>query len=372
MLKKNEILKDIIKIQERRIIYIMANTIEMMKELTQVVGISGDEKEVSKILANHYKDLCDEVVYDNLGSIFALKKCGKENAKRVMVCAHMDEVGFMITEIKDNGLLSFIKIGNIEDATMYGSRITLKTRDQKTLTGCIVADGDALEKTDGKKMMIDLGCASKEEVENLGVHVGDSAVIAGEFTQVQNRIMSKAWDNRFGCVLTIELLEALKDVQLDFDLYIGASVMEEVGVRGGTSATGMIHPDMGMVLDCSPADDYKGKENEVGKLGKGVLVRYYDKGMMPNRGLLDELVRVCTENNIDHQYFYNMEQTDAAWIHKLFSGCPTLSVCICARGVHTASTMIDMHDYDCAKNAAIKVLSELNEEKIEAFKASNR
>ena len=322
-------------------------TLEIMEELTQIVGISGDEKEVSKALAVHYKGLCDEVIYDNLGSIFAVKKCGKENAKRVMVCAHMDEVGFMITEIHDNGLLSFIKIGDI-------------------------ADGDTLEKGEGKKMKIDLGCASKKEVEDLGVFVGDSVVISGDFVQVQNRVFAKAWDNRFGCTLTVELLEALKDVELDYDLYIGASVMEEVGIRGGTSATGLIHPDMGIVLDCSAANDYAGKEEEVGKLGKGVLVRYYDKGMMPNRGLLDELVRVCKDNNIDYQYFYNMEQTDAAWIHKLFSGCPTLSVCICARGIHTASTMIDLHDYDCAKEAAYKVLSELNEEKIEAFKASNR
>ena len=347
-------------------------TLEIMKELTQIVGISGDEKEVSKTLAAHYKGLCDEVIYDNLGSIFAVKKCGKENAKRVMVCAHMDEVGFMITEIHDNGLLSFIKIGDIADGAMYGSRVTLKTREGKELTGAIVADGDTLEKGEGKKMKIDLGCASKKEVEDLGVFVGDSAVISGDFVQVQNRVFAKAWDNRFGCTLTVELLEALKDVELDYDLYIGASVMEEVGIRGGTSATGLIHPDMGIVLDCSAANDYAGKEEEVGKLGKGVLVRYYDKGMMPNRGLLDELVRVCKENNIDYQYFYNMEQTDAAWIHKLFSGCPTLSVCICARGIHTASTMIDLHDYDCAKEAAYKVLSKLNEEKIEAFKASNR
>lgn len=287
-------------------------TLEIMKELTQIVGISGDEKEVSKALAAHYKGLCDEVIYDNLGSIFAVKKCGKENAKRVMVCAHMDEVGFMITEIHDNGLLSFIKIGDIADGAMYGSRVTLKTREGKELTGAIVADGDTLEKGEGKKMKIDLGCASKKEVEDLGVFVGDSAVISGDFVQVQNRVFAKAWDNRFGCTLTVELLEALKDVELDYDLYIGASVMEEVGIRGGTSATGLIHPDMGIVLDCSAANDYAGKEEEVGKLGKGVLVRYYDKGMMPNRGLLDELVRVCKDNNIDYQYFYNMEQTDAA------------------------------------------------------------
>ena len=136
-------------------------TLEIMKELTQIVGISGDEKEVSKALAAHYKGLCDEVIYDNLGSIFAVKKCGKENAKRVMVCAHMDEVGFMITEIHDNGLLSFIKIGDIADGAMYGSRVTLKAREGKELTGAIVADADTLEKGEGKKMKIDLGCLAK-------------------------------------------------------------------------------------------------------------------------------------------------------------------------------------------------------------------
>ena len=230
-----------------------------------------------KALAAHYKGLCDEVIYDNLGSIFAVKKCGKENAKRVMVCAHMDEVGFMITEIHDNGLLSFIKIGDIADGAMYGSRVTLKTREGKELTGAIVADADTLEKGEGKKMKIDLGCASKKEVEDLGVFVGDSAVISGDFVQVQNRVFAKAWDNRFGCTLTVELLEALKDVELDYDLYIGASVMEEVGIRGGTSATGLIHPDMGIVLDCSAANDYAGKEDEVGKIGKGVQSKMYTR-----------------------------------------------------------------------------------------------
>ncbi|WP_305152120.1 M42 family metallopeptidase [uncultured Dubosiella sp.] len=343
------------------------NTLNLMQELTQIVAISGDEKAVSKALARHYDNLCDEIIYDNLGSIFAVKRCGKPDAKRVMVCAHMDEVGFMITQIHNNGLLSFIKIGNIADEAMYASRIVLKTREGNLLKGSIIAEDE-----DIKQMKIDLGCASKAEVESLHVRVGDSAVLEGSFTQLNNRILSKAWDDRFGCVLSVELLEALQNVKLDYDLYIGASVMEEVGQRGGTTATGLIHPDMGMVLECSPANDYKGKENEVGQLGKGVLVRYYDKGMMPNRGLLDELVSVCENNQIDYQYYYNMEQTDSAWIHKLFSGCPTLSVCVCARSVHTASSMIDLHDYECAKKAAIKVLSELNVTKIEAFKASNR
>lgn len=222
-------------------------------------------------------------------------------------------------------------------------------------------------------MKIDLGCRSAEEVNDLGVRVGDSAVLQGEFVPLANqRVLSKAWDNRFGCALSIELLQALKDSKLDYDLYIGASVMEEVGVRGGITATGLIHPDMGIVVDCSEANDYQGKENEVGQLGKGVLVKYYDKGMMPNQGLLNELVQACDKNKIDYQYYYNMEINDAAWIHKLFSGCPTLNVGICARSIRTASSIIDLHDYDCARKAIEIILNSLNEEKIELFKESNR
>ena len=222
-------------------------------------------------------------------------------------------------------------------------------------------------------MFIDVGATSKQDVEAMGVSIGDSAVLDGPFTVLnQNRILSKAWDNRYGCVMAVEVLEALKDVELDYDLYIGATVQEEVGMRGATTATGLIRPDMGIVMDCSFADDYQGKDNEIGKLGAGILIRYYDKGMMPNRALLNELVETCQKNNIPYQYFYNMGQTDSAWIHKLFSGCPTLSACICARGGHTSQSMIDLRDYMNAKKAIIHILTSLDESKIQMFKEENR
>ena len=107
-------------------------------------------------------------------------------------------------------------------------------------------------------------------------------------------------------------------------------------------------------------------------MGKGILVRYYDKGMMPNRALLDELVSVCESNQIDYQHYYSMSLTDAAWIHKLFAGCPTLHVGICARNPHTANAEIDLHDYECAKRSALEVLKGLNASKIDAFKEANR
>ncbi|MCR0295494.1 M42 family peptidase [[Clostridium] innocuum] len=346
-------------------------SIALLEELTKVIGISGDEKEISRKMKDHLEKLCDEVIYDNLGSVFAVKKCGRENAKRVMVCAHMDEVGFMLNEIGDNGLAGFIKIGAVSDAALYGSRVRVKTRTNEVY-GIIVADEETATKANGKNMKIDFGVSNSEEVSKLGVMVGDSTVFDGGFMTLENRAIARAIDARFGCALAIEILEALKDESFDFDLYVGASVMEEVGQRGGTTATGLIQPDLGIVLDGGAADDYTGKSNAVGQLGKGVLVRYYDKGMMPNRALLNELVSVCENNQIDYQHYYSMSLTDAAWIHKLFAGCPTLHVGICARNPHTGNAEIDLHDYECAKQSAIEVIKGLTSAKIDAFKESNR
>lgn len=349
-------------------------TLALMEELTQLIGIAGDERAVSQCLKAHFQPYCDEIIYDNLGSIFAVKRCGKENAPRVMVCGHMDEVGFMITGIQKNGLLKFICIGGIDGQSMHSQRVRIKASTGKEYSGVMVAHEDDIKACDPKKMFIDLGVTSEEEAKKLGIKAGDSAVIDGVFTPLANgkRILSKAWDDRYGCIMAVELLEELQGVSLEYDLYIGATVQEEVGMRGGTTATGLIHPDMGIVMDCSFANDIKGNDNEVGQLGKGILIRYYDKGMMPNRALLDHLVEICDNHKIAHQYFYNMGNTDAAWVHKLFSGCPTLSACICGRNVHTGNSIIDMDDYSSAKQATLTILKDLTVEKIEAFKAENR
>ena len=347
-------------------------SVKLLAEVSQKIGISGDEKNISRYLNERYKDVCDEIVYDNLGSIFAVKRCGKENAKRVMVCAHMDEVGFLIKEIHENGLLSFIKIGSCLDQALYGAKVRVKTNDQE-YAGVIVANEDDATNPGVKTLRIDLGATSKCEVMDMGVRLGDSAVLDGAFTVLaQNRYSGKALDSRSGCALGVELLEAVKDCTFDFDLYVGASVMEEVGQRGGTTATGMIHPDMGIVLHGGAANDINGKGNDVGQLGKGVLVRYYDKGMMPNRGLLEELVSTCKANAINYQYYYSMTTTDSAWVHKLFAGCPTLTVGICARNVQSANVIIDGHDYNCAKDALIAIVKGLNVDKLQQFKESNR
>lgn len=221
----------------------MSETLKILNTLTQTISISGDEKNVGKCMAQYLEPYCDEIVYDNLGSVFGVKKSKKENAKRVLVITHMDESGLMITKINDNGSAEFIEIGKINKQYLPGSRLRVKTK-----TGEVNAFVVGTE-----KMVIDFGTYSKEETLALGVFVGDSAVVDGPFVKVQKQCVSKALESRVGCLMAVELLKAVKDKELDFDLYVGACVMEEVGQRGATTATGLVKPDLGVVLGCKKA-----------------------------------------------------------------------------------------------------------------------
>lgn len=353
------------------------NTLELMKEISQVVAVSGDERNISKVLQKYYKKYTEELVFDNLGSVFAVKRSKEENAPRVMICSHMDEIGYIVKEVTKNGLIKVLPLGTVWNQAVLAQRIRLINAvgcEYKGTIVSLVSEEDKSKIIDLDKMLVDIGASSREEVEALGIRVGDSIVIDGEFEVLanDNRILSKAWDGRFGCVLGIELLEELKGVDLEFDLYIGCTVQEEVGLRGSQTATNLIKPDLGLVMDCLAANDVKGNEESVGKLGEGVLINYYDKSMMPNRALLNHLVSICKENDIKHQYYYSMGDSDAGWIHKLLSGCPTLQICICARGVNTSSSIIDVNDYLDAKKSIVEVVKSITSQKIEEFKVENR
>lgn len=353
------------------------NTLELMKEITQIVGISGNEKNISKAMQSHYKKYTDEIIFDKLGSVFAVKKSSKENAPRVMVSAHMDEFGFIVTGFTANGLIKILPLGTVWNQTLLSQRVRVVNCEGKEFTGAIVTTASEEEKSKlikADKMLVDIGATSKEEVEALGIKLGDSIVCNGEFEVLaaDKRLISKAWNGRYGCIMGIEILEALKYVELDVDLYVGCTVQEEVGLRGSQTSTNLIKPDLALVMDCLQANDIKGDKDTSGKLGEGVLINYYDKSMMPNRKLLNHLVTTCKENDIKHQYFYSMSDSDAGWIHKLRTGCPTLTACICARNVNTVSSIIDVDDYIAARKSIIEVIKSLNTESVEGFKIENR
>ncbi|MGL4796819.1 MAG: M42 family metallopeptidase [Paraclostridium sp.] len=354
------------------------STINLMKELTQICGVSGNESKISKALQKHYERYSDEIIFDNLGSVFAVKKSKNLNAKKVMICAHMDENGFIVKDINKDGLIKILPIGNVFEQSLIGKRVRISLVE-KEIRGVIVtksqlAISDKNISIKANEMFVDIGAISKKEVLECGIKLGDAVVVDGEFESLLNgkRLASKAWDNRYGCVLGIEILEALKDIELDVDLYVGCSVLNEAGLRGCITATNLIAPDMAIVLDCVYSDDVNGKDDNTGKLGEGVLASFYDKSMMPNRALLNHLVDICEYNEIKYQHYYSMDDSDGGWIHKLLQGCPTLKICICSRNTKTNSAIIDANDYLCAKKSALKVIKSLNNEAIEKFKAENR
>ncbi|MGL5541559.1 MAG: M42 family metallopeptidase [Erysipelotrichaceae bacterium] len=352
-----------------------------MEELTQVVGIPGNEKYVSRILQKHYQAMGYEMIFDHLGSVFAVKRSKQENALKVMIAGHMDEVGFIVKSVQDNGLLKIVPVGGIWEQTLLGQRIRLVNRAGEEFPGNIISipphlltDADRAKPMGIDKMLVDIGATSKADVDAMGILPNDMIVVDGPFVEMNQgkRLLSKAWDDRYGLVMGLEMLQALKDVELPYDLYIGGTVQEEVGLRGAQTAAQLINPDMGIVLDCSPANDASGDKDANGKLGEGVLIRFHDRVMLPNKMLLSDFQDTCNRLEVKNQYFYSPGGTDAGAIHKTNTGVPTLTCCLCARNLHTNSTIIDAQDYLGAKNVLHTLLLELTPEKIEAYKGSNQ
>ncbi len=339
----------------------------LFKTLTEKLAISGLENDVAAFLKEQYQKLGYPIVTDNLGSIFAYKKSKNPNAKKVMVVAHMDEVGFIVTDILENGMVKVAPLGGINDQTLLASRVILRGK-KGDIRGCIgaipphlLSKEDREKPTSLKAMLFDFGMTSRNTAIENGIFIGAMVVCEGSFHELNNgqRLLGKAFDDRFGLVLGLEVLEKLKDVDLPYDLYVGGSVQEEVGCRGALSSSYLIHPDLAIVVDCSPSRDSSGDKNELGQLGEGVLLRVIDGNMIAFKELIDYQLQCAKKAKAKVQYFISPGGTDAGNIHKQFDGIPTLTFCLCARNIHTPSTILDTSDYLNAKKLLIYMLKNL-------------
>src|SRR5699024_10667190 len=254
------------------------NTLTMLKDLTDANGISGNEKEVRNVMSQYIKPYADEVYTDNLGSLVA-KKAGHENGPKIMVAGHLDEIGFMVTRIDDNGFIYFQTIGGWWSQVMLAQRVTIMT-SKGDVTGVIGSKPPHILSAEARKkpvkiedMFIDIGAADKEEAEEFGVRLCDSIVPYFECTPMKNEkmLLAKAWDNRIGCAIAIEVLKQLKDENHPNTVYGVGTVQEEVGLRGAKTAANTIQPDIGFAVDVGIAGDTPGiKEREAdSKLGHG-------------------------------------------------------------------------------------------------------
>lgn len=352
----------------------MDETLTMLKDLTDARAISGHEKEARDVMERYIKPFADEVFTDNLGSLIA-KKTGDANGPKVMIAGHLDEVGFMVTRIDDKGFVYFQTIGGWWSQVMLAQRVTILT-SKGDVTGVIgskpphILSAEARKKpVEIKEMFIDIGASSKDEAAEFGVRPGDSIVPYFEFTQMKNEkmLLAKAWDNRIGCAIAIEVLKRLKDEDHPNVVYGVGTVQEEVGLRGAKTSTHLIEPDIGFGVDVGIAGDTPGvnPQDADSKLGEGPQLVLYDASMISHKGVRDFIVGIADEMEIPYQYTSMAGGgTDSGSIHLTHNGVPTMSITIATRYIHSHAAILHRDDFENTVKLIVEAVKRLDRDKV--------
>ncbi|PLR68362.1 MULTISPECIES: M42 family metallopeptidase [Bacillaceae] len=352
-------------------------TLQMLKDLTDAKGIPGNEREPREVMKKYITAYADEVTTDGLGSLIA-KKTGKEGGPKIMVAGHLDEVGFMVTQIDDKGFLRFQTVGGWWSQVMLAQRVTIVTK-KGDVTGVIgskpphILPPEARKKpVEIKDMFIDIGASSREEAMEFGVLPGDQIVPYFEFTVMNNEkmLLAKAWDNRIGCAIAIDVLKGLKNTDHPNVVYGVGTIQEEVGLRGARTSAHFIQPDIGFGVDVGIAGDTPGvtEKEASSKMGEGPQIILYDASMVSHKGLRDFVVGVADELSIPYQFdAIAGGGTDSGAIHMTANGVPALSITIATRYIHSHAAMLHRDDYENAVKLITEVIKRLDEETVKTI-----
>lgn len=349
-------------------------TLTMLKDLTDAKGIPGNEYEPREVMKKYITPYADEVNTDNLGSLIA-QKTGEENGPKVMIAGHLDEVGFMITQIDEKGFLRFQTVGGWWSQVMLAQRVTIVT-NKGDITGVIgskpphILTPEARKKpVDIKDMFIDIGASSREEVKEWGVRPGDMVVPYFDFTVMNNEklLLAKAWDNRIGCAIAIDVMKNLKNEKHPNTVYGVGTVQEEVGLRGAKTAANKVKPDISIAVDVGIAGDTPGVSDKEaqGKMGDGPQIILYDASMVSHKGLRDLVTSVADEQGIPYQFeSIPGGGTDAGSLHLTGEGVPSLAITIATRYIHTHAGILHRDDYENAVKLITEVVKRLDKDTV--------
>ena len=347
----------------------MTDTKDLLKSLTEAYGIPGYEAPIRSLVRQYFEPL-GELSQDKLGSLICRKE-GSQEAPKVMLAGHMDEIGLMVKLITKEGFLKFLPLGGWFDQVLLGQRVVIKT-STGDIVGIIGAKPPHLLPAEERKkvvtkdeMYIDIGATSKEEVEAAGVKPGDPIIPRADFVELAGgkAYMSKAFDDRVGVALMVSALEALKAGEHPNTLYAVSTVQEEVGLRGATTSVRAVDPDVAIILESDIAGDVPGikPEQSSNKLGKGPTVLLCDARMVPNLKLRDLMINTAEELEIPLQLSTVMAgATDGGAIHLHNTGVPTIVLGVAARHIHSDSSIIHRDDYDHAVQLLVALIKKLD------------
>lgn len=342
--------------------------VKKYQELFDLGGVSGNETLVRKYVRSHLEASSNEIIQDKWGSVYAINK-GSCEGPVVMIDGHMDEVGVMITGITPDGLLKIIPIGGINVDVMISQKLDVIIDEATKVRGVIASipphltrGGQAPQLT-FDDLRLDLGCASSDEVKNLGIKVGMQAVFVNDFsfTYDGRKLMSKAIDDRFGCAMALEINEELANIDHPNTVICGCSVQEEVGLRGAIVASRTFNPDLFIAIDVSPSSPSQGL------LEEGFLVRYYDPGCIMHKGIRKYIEDLADKHGIKYQYYTSRGGTNAAQA-QYAPNTISCTIGLPAKYIHSTCAMASVSDMNEIKKIVIEMIKAFDFKALEEVK----
>lgn len=353
-------------------------TAEILRKYMDIEAISRYEEPVVKELIKSTNNKQFTYSRDALGSLIIHKASKNSNAPKVMIAAHMDEVGYLVRSIDKNGQILVSTVGGVWPSVVIGTKAKLVTnRDKKTFIGIfghtsihIMTPENIKNATKANELFVDFGFSSDKEVEEAGIEIGDPIYMYGEYVELANNLVAgKAMDNRAGVTALQLIANHVADLELDVDLYLVGTVQEEVGTRGAKTSVSLINPDLAIALDTGASHDTLNCIPGVPKLGNGAALLVKDTGTMMDPKLMEVLMKYAQNNKIKaYKYVAEGGGTDASALQYAQGGAATITVSIPQRYLHSPLGVCSLIDIDAAANLLIKFISSFNQKDYENIK----
>ncbi len=326
---------------------------ENLEKLSNACGVTGRENEVKDLMIQLLKPYADEIQVDKMENVIAIKK-GKAKAPKIMLAAHMDEVGLMVKTITKDGFLQFSKMGGIDDRILPAQKVAVYTK-KGIYPGIIGSKPPHIQKEEERKkilayddLFIDVGAENKEDAAAMGIAIGDPVAFDIKYVKLgKDAVIGKAFDNRAGCITMVEALKLLKKTECT--VCAVGTVQEEVGLRGAATAAFGVDPDLAIALDVTIAGDVPGVRefDTTVKMGKGPALTISDSGLITHPKVLRWLIETAEEEKIPFQIESGLlGSTDAARISMTRQGIPSGNISIATRYIHSPVGMLSIKDIE--------------------------
>jgi putative aminopeptidase FrvX len=363
-----------------------------LKRLSDSFGPSGFEREPTRMVREYVAKYSDDIQTDNLGSLLFTKK-GRSDRPVVLIPAHIDEVGFIVTSVNELGYVTFNPLGDWFHQVLLGQRVKVRTSRGMVL-GVVAAKPPHLlppeerEKVVSQdRMFIDVGASNLDEAKAMGIRVGDPVVPDSSYSTIDKKVFSdgrkrgsdviaigKAFDNRSGAFIAAEVVRVLKESNINHpNTVVGAATtQEEIGLRGARTTAYIVKPDVCLTVDCDLAGDVPGidAKDAPTKMGLGPSITVYDPSMIPNQGLLKLVLRVADKAGIPYQLSHtggDGGETDAGVVHMANAGCPTIVIGVTVRHIHAHAGMMSLKDVENTVRLLVEIIKKLDRRTVESL-----